>query len=456
MLQDQRSLPVEHTDYVNADSDINFIDLWFIIVKHKRIFILLFGVALVIGVAITLSLPKKYAVTTAIEIGQVVIDGKTELLESPETIKAKLDNALIPVALQEYDDATIKTPKVNVSIPKNSQLVVVQSKVSEELIDLAVEIQKKLVVGIEKEHERILKPTKLVLEADISKVKFDLQQLRDKRFFEPKVKGKEVELKQIKTELAKLEDATIQALQIKTLETSLDREKKHLASMREEAAVLASKKKRIMKISELLVVEIKALKSQIDKASELRISAASDIKDGPQAMAMLMIDNELQQNRKRLSDLEERLYIDLENQSTELQKKINDNKRDQFIQAAVIVEKQKTLEKYNSELKLEREMLKSEIDKLVAESEVLPAEREQSIDRTQEKLSQLEEQLDSIILTKAVSPPSTSHSSVGLSDSMKMGMSIFLALLAGLVGVVLSEFASKVRIRRLASDSGDM
>jgi hypothetical protein len=44
-------------------------------------------------------------------------------------------------------------------------------------------------------------------------------------------------------------------------------------------------------------------------------------------MTMLMITNQVEQNKKRLSDLQERLTIGLENQKKVLQKEITENRR---------------------------------------------------------------------------------------------------------------------------------
>ena len=114
----QQPVPVNFPQYVYPEDEISLVDLWLVIVRHKKVFWSMFGVVVLAGLVLALLIPKKYAITTAIDIGQTVVDGKIVPLESPETVKAKLENALIPNLLDKDPDKDIREMKVEVSIPK--------------------------------------------------------------------------------------------------------------------------------------------------------------------------------------------------------------------------------------------------------------------------------------------------------------------------------------------------
>jgi len=175
-------------------------------------------------------------------------------------------------------------------------------------------------------------------------------------------------------------------------------------------------------------------------------------KSGVQGMAMLLIDNELQQNRTRLATLEERLYIDLENQHSELQKEINDNTRAQTQQLALIDEKERKLEKYRVENRLDVEMQKSQIALMTAQMSKIPADREQTLEDIKQRITNLNEQLSNILDTKTVTQPIRSQVPTGTSRRLIVFLAGVLAVIFGLCSVFIAEFVCKVREYRESNE----
>lgn len=441
----QQPVPANLPQYVYPEDEISLVDIWLVIVRHRKVFWMTFGLVVLAGLLLALLLPRKYNITTAIDIGQTVVDGKAVPLESPETVKAKLENSLIPNLLDKSPDVDIRKMKVEVSIPKQSELVVLKSKVLEGQSKQVQDIHKRVVAALLKDHQRLIAPTRSNLKATIDRLELGLDRLKDQRFFDPQVKSMESKLLDANAKLRKLEDPTIQGLRIKSLELALAKEKERLASMKDQEAVLHDRKERLEKMDDLLSTQIEELKKQIKQALSLQEAAVADVKDGSQAMAMLLIENEIQQNRNRLNKLEERLYVDLENQRSDLDKKIGDNKRDQLHELGVIDTKEKALDKYRIDIKMEQEKQQAIIAKLKADQIKIPAEREQEIKLKNQKLSEMQERLATIIETKSVGEPARSQLPVSLSKRLLLVLAVFLGIMLGLFGTFLAEFRSKVR-----------
>ena len=445
MQKDTPQVPMTIPQYVYPEDEISLIDLWLIIVKHKKIFLYVFSAIVLIGLIAALVMPKKYSITSTIGIGQTVQDERVILLESPETVKAKLENALVPEILSRYEDDEIRLQEFAVSIPKNSDLVVLQTKVKDDEIELFSQILTEMTDAIEQDHERILRPIRSSIKASIQQRELELKREKDQRFYEPVFKGMEAEIKAAEVNLAKLQDPTIQGYKIKALEIQLENEKRQLASIKEREAILKNKKERLDSLSDLLIYQIAELKEQIQGAIKLRQQSVAQAKSGTQGMAMLLIDNELQQNRTRLATLEERLYIDLENQHSELQKEINDNHREQVHQLALIDEKEKSLQKYLVENKLGIEQQKKQIERVQAEKTQIPADREQKIEGLEQQISMLNEQLSNLIETSTVAEPMRSQEPVGLSRGLVVILAGVLGVVLGLFSTFIAEFVGKVK-----------
>ena len=92
MQNNQPPVPVNIPQYVYPEDEISLIDLWLVIVKHKKIFWMVFAAVVAVGLFAALVMPKKYSVFSTISIGKTMQNDQAVLLESPETVKAKLEN----------------------------------------------------------------------------------------------------------------------------------------------------------------------------------------------------------------------------------------------------------------------------------------------------------------------------------------------------------------------------
>ena len=95
----------------------------------------------------------------------------------------------------------------------------------------------------------------------------------------------------------------------------------------DQKKLLLSQDKRLVETQALLRQQIKKVDENLALAHASRPKATAEVGNGAQAMTMLMITNQVEQNEKRLSNLQERLTIGLENQKEVLQKEVAENRR---------------------------------------------------------------------------------------------------------------------------------
>ncbi len=92
-IQDPRLLPAYY-----QEDEISLVDLWLVLAKRKRLIAAVAGTIAVAGLLYALLMPRAYTYTTSIEIAR---DGD-KLLESPQTVLAKLQESYIPLVLTEH------------------------------------------------------------------------------------------------------------------------------------------------------------------------------------------------------------------------------------------------------------------------------------------------------------------------------------------------------------------
>ena len=437
-------LPTNLPKYVYPDDEISLIELWLIITKHKKIFFYVFGAVLILSVAAAFMSQKQYTLSSTLDIGRTIEDDKTVLLESPETVKAKLDNALIPNILSQYKDEAIRLARIEVQIPQSSGLVLIKTQIAEKDVEKFSGLLAKMTDAIVQDHKRILKPIRSNITAAINQKELQLKKENDSRFFEPIIKKKESELTAANVTLNKLQNNTIQGYKRQSLEIELQNELNRLASLKENESILKKKKERLSRMNDLLVKQINELKDQIKTSAELQQDSMLKAKSGVQGMATLMINNELQQNRTRLAQLEERLYIDLENHHSELNKEINDNTREQVHQIALIDEKEKSLEKFKVENQLDVEKQSSIIIKLESEKMQIPAEKEQRIAILEQEISNLNDQLSNLIDTRVITQPIRSQLPTNTSRRLTVMLGGVVGIIFGFIAILIAVFMEKV------------
>lgn len=260
-----------------VEDEISLIDLWMVLVRRKRALLVVFSFVFLVAILLAAIKKDKYQFSISLEIGSVMEDGKPALIDQPETVLAKIQEGYIPAVLSDYanNNPDADLFEITARVPKGSDLVVVEAKEKESNAELIKSLEGAVVDLIKMDHSRIIELVKSDFQAD------------------------------------------------------LEKKKRALESVQEQQKMLLSDLERNKVLSTLLERQVADVKSLMDDAISSRKKARGSVGDATSAMTLLMIDNEIDQNRKRLAGLEERLQVNLPKERENLQKSLSDNAREQ-------------------------------------------------------------------------------------------------------------------------------
>ncbi len=447
VAQDAHVLQAYH-----ESDEISLVDLWLVLARRKwLIFASLLGFVM-LGLGYYYTHPKNYAYTTAVEIGTTLVkEGNgytTALIDPPKTVLAKLNESYIPWVQHRYfqknpDDETLY--KLEASIPKDSQLIVIKGKGPEEDEPIYLAQMQQVLQRLFQDHERQTVIVRSGLMANLARAREKLAALQDPSTLQVKKKSLESELKTLQIRLDELRDPRIMALAVQKLETDLEQQKKTLTNLKNQEHLYQAQYRRLDQVDELLKKQIADLQSQIETASRERNSAVNGIRDAGMAMAMLMIDSEIQKNRNHLAALEERLYITQKNEREKLLNKIENNQREQAVQKKLIARTQGELEKLKFDNERQQARLLPKISLTQEKITKLVADQQRSINIQQQQIQELETKLANMKQTRSLIDPVRSLEPVGPSGKTIMALALLMGLLIGIIAAFMAEFLAKAR-----------
>ena len=274
------NMSADNTNYystpISTENEISLIDLAAVLVRRKNTIYWVFSLIVLLGVIAASLLPKKYLYSTTIEIGQRVEKGKVKLIDEPETLLAKINKSYILLALQDYYKANPEDDKIyeiTASIPKKSHVIILTSKGIEKEGSILKSLSEKIVTKVVLDHNRL-----------INIIKMDHE------------------------------------LQIKLVENNI-------LSLMQQAEIYKADLLRLDKNIGLIKSQIKSTNAMVNDGIVNRKKASRNVKSESSAMTLLMIDNEIQQNRNKLDRLEEKLIVDITNKKDVLNKELSDTHR---------------------------------------------------------------------------------------------------------------------------------
>lgn len=325
------------------DDEINLLDLWKVLIRRKHVLLATFVVIIVLSAGVALLKSDKYLFSTTLEIGSTTEEGERTLIDKPETILAKIQEGFIPAVLNEEakNDTDVDRFKLTVRVPKGSDVVVIEGKAREADGNILTKLESQIIDMVQEDHERILE----VVRSDIS--------------------------------------------------TELEVEQSKLAELKDAQKVLQGELERTKTLSALLDQQLADVKSLVDDAIQSRKRARKSVGDATHAMTLLMIDNEIDQNRNRMAELQERRFVELPDEQELLAKKLADKLREQ-----------------------------------------------QNI---QLSINQIKIKLKNIRETRAVIEPTRSLKPVGLTKPLLVLLGIVLGLVAAVFAAFFAEFIAKAK-----------
>ena len=335
----------EEAAYIGyRDDEISLIDLWLVLVRRRAVILAGTLVCLVAGLAYILIVPPKYTYTTTIEIGTQIVNERVSPIEAQDSVRAKIAESYIPLIVQQYQKESGEEDvryKIDVNAPKNSQVLVLTSKGTEDQEQTYTTLHRLVVQKLEQDHQRVSNVVRTGLTSQIA-----------------------------------------------------ERERKAV-ELQEEAKVLEARIKRIEDERGLLALEIQQTEALLTDAERNRARAVDEVTDATRAMTLLMLSDQLRQNRERLTELKQRLMVELPNTRDDLEKALSDNRRAQ----------------------------ENELD----------------------DIESLRPELSGIVETRAVAPSLRLSEPVGLAKSVVLVLYLLLGLVLSVFIAFFLEFLSKVK-----------
>ncbi len=432
----------------HEEDSISLIDLWMVLSRRRGIIFAVLGLALLTGLLAALLMPKKYTYTTAIEIGsKSSSNAETQPIEPPETVLAKIRESYIPQALHDFSQAqgSEKGYKVEGRIPRGSELIVLEARAPEEDGPAYLTIMQMVIDKVEGDHRRVSAVIRSNMKTELTQAHLTLSALTDPSTLEVRKRALESKLLKARMELERLKDPLTLALPKKDLETRKAKVEKILADLRDQEELFKARYKRLDEVDKLLKQQIKDLRTQINDARSRRTEAIANLNSEASAMTMLMIDNELQQNRSRLATLEERLLITQQDAREQLENQIAANQREYTIQNQASGKIGQELDKLVRDNQRSQKHQAPEIGELEEQLRKLLADHHRKVARQEQTIQQLETQLANQQTTRALSPPLQSLKLAGPGKKIILILSLFLGLLFGIFAAFFVEFLAKVR-----------
>ncbi|NOQ88507.1 MAG: hypothetical protein GQ550_06235 [Gammaproteobacteria bacterium] len=438
---------------VYAEDEISLIDLWLVLVRRKKIIVSILAISFLLGIAAALLIPKKYNYSSTIEIGTTIDNSgeatQTRLIDDPQTVLAKIQESYISLvqhdyALQNPDDDHVYGVKVR--IPKNSKIIVVEAKGTEKQENIYKSLLQNIVDRVVKDHKRIMDVNRSRIDLLLMQEELKLDELQDPAYLGTKKQALEKQLTLAKVKQEELEDPRILAVPKSRLDAKLSQAKKKQVDLKDEAKFIKSKLARLDEVDKLLSKQIKDLDEQIKAALVHRQQVLKSINDEAIAMTMLMLDNEVQQNRDRLARLEERFHITQNNLREEYINNMAANLRQQSVQSKIVSEIQSEYQKITLDNTRNQQRNKPDLLKLQFDIDKLLADNKRDIIQQKQTIVDFQVQLENIRGTASIIPPIKSLKSVGISKKVLLILSLFVGLMTGVFVAFIAEFLNKAKV----------
>lgn len=376
---------------INPEDEISLIDLWLILVRRKRVIL----VGLLIGVVasiVLLSVPEKYRFHTTIVLGQL---NYTSQIDTPETVLAKLKEGYLPQILKRLmaEDKNAKAYKLQVDIPKKSNLVIVEAKGSLQDESTYLQLINDTAQALVQDHDKILAPAVAKLSTQLELAKLELGTTRDDHIF---------------------------AVKLNTFKQKIANARLKLLALKDQRKIIESRYKYTEIEDGLAKTQHQEYESTLKTALKNRAESIKQSGNPATAVTLLMFGNEIQHYQNRIAELDQRMHIVLPEKRENLQKQLEDNTRAQQQQTEQISNYQAELEKMH-------------IDRTKLESIQLLA------------IKQIESNIEGMRPTIVLGHASRSIRPVGIGTAVKIVLGIILGLMMGVFGAFFVEFLSKTR-----------
>jgi LPS O-antigen subunit length determinant protein (WzzB/FepE family) len=374
------------------EDEVSLIDLWRVLSKRKK---LIWGITfslIILGIAAALVISKKYEYKSILQIGMI----KDKPIEDVETAKSKLQNSFLPMVLVQYHNENPEEPipNFNVSVPKNSQVVMLSSKAPESKGQQYIELQNKIAALLAKDHS-------------VSFEKYENEILH--------------KLKVVELEVAALKDERLIKMDHQAIERKAKAKENTISKINDDISLTVEKIKGIDRLEKLKTKQLSKANSQISEFRQVQMQLAKGTgTESQKILTRSMVDSEIHRLLNKEAELEQYLSVNLRQEREALHKK-----QDELIRT--------------------KNLQKSELENIKAELMKFDFELEQKIEKKNLQLASLQLQLRNSQPTKMIVPPQRSAKPVGPGRKVIVALSGILGLMLGIFVAFFAEFLNKVK-----------
>jgi len=153
-----------------------------VLIRRKTMIAVIFTVILALGVTKALFTPRIYTVSATIEIGNQIINGTIQPLESPQALLAKLQYSYIPQILVEHKQTSPDDKKryqITSRVPTGSNITLLEIKGTEDQVDTLINLLQAVSQKAIQDHSRIFTSAKSGLETRLNQAYNTLKSLKN-------------------------------------------------------------------------------------------------------------------------------------------------------------------------------------------------------------------------------------------------------------------------------------
>lgn len=169
-----------------AGDEVRLVEIWSALARHKLMISAIVMVFALVGLIHSLISPLIYEYTTVIEIGtrhsasRSDLEGRFELIEPIETVRAKVTGGYIAQVLREHYKNTNDSRRyaIKVEVPKHSQIIILESKGAADSEAVYISLHEAIIDRIRRDHFRVQEALRKDLDGRLDMQQRSLAELR--------------------------------------------------------------------------------------------------------------------------------------------------------------------------------------------------------------------------------------------------------------------------------------
>ena len=431
------------------EDEISLVDLWRILVARRWVIAVIMLIFVAAGIGYVSIKPDIYRYGVTLEIGNVPRDQSLNAplveIEAPDAILARLSEAFIPDSLRSLHESggLQDAPEVTARIPRNSRTVVIEATGTASQGPVRQSILGDVANSLVVDHQRRIRPEIERAETHVERERLQLAQLMDERFFAINRRTYESAIQMAELVLQSLEEeAKVISAE---MEGEISAAQARLVDLREQEELIKERIERLNVSEKLVNDQIDEIRDLNRNALENRVRAVEQVQDPANAMTLLMIDSEIQQNRNRLANLEERLMVELPNQRNELLIRLEENRRSQITEGLRVDALKARLDQQQADNRRQQELQATELGSSKFQLERFEIEWERDRANQLQVVRELEARLEGIRETQIIAGPSRHLRAEGPGKAVILALSMVLGLMFGVFMAFFTQFLSIAR-----------